>query len=97
MADGAKSSEVHIDETDWEYEHETKLVDEDLELIADRLRADETKKMVNAVEVRSSVGHPSIPADDSGMLSANCWSLSRLLSASQSRTCGTGSCPYTRR
>jgi hypothetical protein len=44
---------VHIDETDWEYEHETKLVDEDLKLIADRLRADETKKMVNAVEVGS--------------------------------------------
>lgn len=41
-----------MEETDWEFEHEQALVDEDLKLIADKLRADETKKMVNAVEVR---------------------------------------------
>jgi hypothetical protein len=50
------SSEVRVDETDWEYEHEMELLEEDLRLIADRLRADETKKMVNAVEVRSIYG-----------------------------------------
>ncbi len=44
-------AEVHVEDTDWEYEHELKLVEEDLRLIADRLRADETKKLVNAIEV----------------------------------------------
>ncbi|OCF39288.1 protein SEY1 [Kwoniella heveanensis CBS 569] len=42
--------EVKIEGTDWEYEHELALLDEDLKLIADRCRADETKKMVNAIE-----------------------------------------------
>lgn len=42
---------MHVEDTDWEYEHELKLVEEDLRLIADRLRADETKKLVNATEV----------------------------------------------
>jgi len=40
-----------VEETDWEYEHELALLEEDLKLIADQLRADETKKMVNATEV----------------------------------------------
>jgi hypothetical protein len=43
--------EVKVDETDWEYEQELALLDEGLRLIANRLRADETKKMVNAIEV----------------------------------------------
>mgnify|MGYP006876479169 CR=1 FL=1 len=47
----ANRAEVTVEETDWEYEHELNAVDEDLKLIADRLRADETKKMVNATEV----------------------------------------------
>ncbi|WWC89135.1 protein SEY1 [Kwoniella dendrophila CBS 6074] len=46
--EGAK--EVKIDGTDWEYEHELALLDEDLKVIADRCRADETKKMVNTIE-----------------------------------------------
>ncbi|KGB78728.1 protein SEY1 [Cryptococcus deuterogattii 99/473] len=45
---GAK--EVMVEETDWEYENELALLDEDLKLIADKCRADETKKMVNAIE-----------------------------------------------
>lgn len=44
-------TEVKVEETDWEYEHELALLDEDLKLIADKCRADETKKMVNAIEV----------------------------------------------
>lgn len=43
--------EVTIEETDWEYENELGLLDEGLTLIADKCRADETKKMVNAIEV----------------------------------------------
>lgn len=41
-----------MDETDWEYENELALLEEGLTLIADKCRADETKKMVNAIEVR---------------------------------------------
>lgn len=40
-----------MEDTDWEYEHELALLDDDLKLIADKCRADETKKMVNAIEV----------------------------------------------
>ena len=40
-----------MEDADWEYEHELALLEEDLRLIADRLRADETKKMINAIEV----------------------------------------------
>ncbi|EIW70479.1 protein SEY1 [Tremella mesenterica] len=46
----AGAKEVKVENTDWEYEHEFELLDEDLRLIADRCRADETKKMVNAIE-----------------------------------------------
>ncbi|WVR06913.1 protein SEY1 [Kwoniella sp. DSM 27419] len=46
---GAK--EMTVDETDWEYDTELLLLDDDLRAIADRCRADETKKMVNAVEM----------------------------------------------
>ncbi|WWD17114.1 protein SEY1 [Kwoniella shandongensis] len=46
--DAAK--EVKIDGTDWEYEHELASLEDDLRLIADRCRADETKKMVNTIE-----------------------------------------------
>lgn len=44
-------TEVMVEETDWEYENELALLDEDLKLIADKCRTDETKKMVNAIEV----------------------------------------------
>lgn len=44
-------TEVRVEDTDWEYEHELALLDDDLKLIADKCRADETKKMVNAIEV----------------------------------------------
>lgn len=37
--------------TDWDYETELALLDEGLRQIADKCRADETKKMVNAIEV----------------------------------------------
>ncbi|KAL7421956.1 Dynamin-like GTPase that mediates homotypic ER fusion [Cryptotrichosporon argae] len=48
FAQGAQA--VKLDDTDWEYEHELGLLDEDLKLIADKSRADETKKMINAIE-----------------------------------------------
>ncbi|ORX35730.1 RHD3/Sey1 [Kockovaella imperatae] len=45
---GAKATKV--DETSWTDEQELASLEEDLKVIADRLRADETKKMVNAIE-----------------------------------------------
>ena len=44
-------AEMHVEETDWEHEHELALLDEDLAVIGDQRRSDETKKMVNAIEV----------------------------------------------
>lgn len=46
---------MKIEETDWEFEQELSSVDEDLKLIADKLRADETKKLVNQTEVSQRV------------------------------------------
>ena len=43
--------ELHVEGTGWEHEHELALLDEDLALIGDQRRSDETKKMVNAIEV----------------------------------------------
>jgi hypothetical protein len=40
-----------VDGTDWEHEHELALLEEDLALIGDQRRSDETKKMVNSIEV----------------------------------------------
>jgi hypothetical protein len=51
-------AEVKVDDTDWEYEHELGLVDDDLMHIADKCRADETKKMVNAIEVSTVLASP---------------------------------------
>lgn len=45
-------SEIQLKDTDWQYEDELELLRDDIKLIADQCRADETKKMVNAIEVR---------------------------------------------
>jgi len=44
-------AEVKLKETDWQYEDEYELLKEDITLIADQCRSDETKKMVNVIEV----------------------------------------------
>lgn len=44
-------SEIQLKDTDWQYEDELELLRDDIKLIADQCRADETKKMVNAIEV----------------------------------------------
>jgi hypothetical protein len=49
---GIHQPELILKDTDWQYEDELTSLKEDLRLIADQLRADETKKMVNAIEVR---------------------------------------------
>jgi len=45
---GAK--EVKLKETDWSFEEEYELLKEEIRLVADQCRADETKKMVNQAE-----------------------------------------------
>lgn len=44
------TADVTVEGTDWEYQHELDLLHDDLKTIADRCRADETKKLVNSVE-----------------------------------------------
>ncbi|KAL7411996.1 RHD3/Sey1 [Mrakia frigida] len=58
FVDGAE--EVKLKETDWQYEDEYELLKEDITLIADQCRSDETKKMVNVIErnVKKQLAEP---------------------------------------
>jgi hypothetical protein len=46
-------TEIQLKDTDWQFDDELELLRDDIKLIADQCRADETKKMVNAIEVSS--------------------------------------------
>jgi hypothetical protein len=46
---GAK--EARLKDTDWSFDEEYELLKEEIKLVADQCRADETKKMVNQAEV----------------------------------------------
>ena len=46
--------EVCIEDKDWNWEEELSLLKEELENVANVFRKDETKKMVNLIEVRST-------------------------------------------
>jgi hypothetical protein len=50
--------EIQLKDTDWQYEDELELLRDDIKLIADQCRADETKKMVNAIEVSRAMSLP---------------------------------------
>ena len=45
------STEAILSDTDWSFEEELDILKEDITHIADQCRADETKKMVNQIEV----------------------------------------------
>lgn len=51
---------MKLKETDWQYEDEYELLKEDITLIADQCRSDETKKMVNVIErnVKKQLAEP---------------------------------------
>lgn len=49
------ATEAKLEDTDWVWEEELELLREEIRSIADQCRADETKKMVNLIEV--SVKH----------------------------------------
>ena len=51
--DGAK--EALVEGTDWSYEEELQLLRDEARSVADQCRKDETKKMVNVIEVRHSL------------------------------------------
>lgn len=48
---GAKEAVVSEEEATWNWEEELGLLKEEVKNVADQLRKDETKKMVNAIEV----------------------------------------------
>ena len=49
------TTEALISETDWTYADELDLLKDDITIIADQLRADETKKMLAVIEVRRCI------------------------------------------
>lgn len=50
FTNGAK--EAKLEDTDWVWEDELGLLREEMGIVADQCRADETKKMINSIEVR---------------------------------------------
>ena len=46
------AQEVLVEGTDWSYEEELGLLREEARIVAEQCRKDETKKMVNVIEVR---------------------------------------------
>jgi hypothetical protein len=48
---GAKEAVVEEDSPQWAWEDELRLLNEEIQIVADQCRKDETKKMVNVIEV----------------------------------------------
>ena len=46
------AEEAHIPETDWSHDEDLEQLRAEMTAVADHFRSDETKKMVNAIEVR---------------------------------------------
>ena len=51
FCDGAREAVVVEEDTTWQWEEELRLLRDEIRSVADQLRKDETKKMVNAIEV----------------------------------------------
>lgn len=49
--DGAQEAVVTEGDASWQWEEELRLLRDEIQSVADQLRKDETKKMVNAIEV----------------------------------------------
>ena len=49
--DGAQEAVVTEGDASWQWEEELRLLQDEIQSVADQLRKDETKKMVNAIEV----------------------------------------------
>lgn len=72
------AKEALVEETDWTYEDEYALLKDEMKSVADQCRKDETKKMINAIEV-----FPIFPLH---AMSLN-WPLSAHLQEADLRTC----------
>ena len=57
------AQEALVEGTDWSYEEELGLLREEARTVADQCRKDETKKMVNVIEVRRSTACIAVRAD----------------------------------
>ena len=51
FSDGAQEAVVVEGDAAWQWEEELRLLRDEIQSVADQLRKDETKKMVNAIEV----------------------------------------------
>lgn len=51
FSDGAREVVVVEGDTAWQWEEELRLLRDEIRSVADQLRKDETKKMVNTIEV----------------------------------------------
>ncbi|KAI0044983.1 protein SEY1 [Auriscalpium vulgare] len=60
FVEGAKEAVVADDEAAWNWEEELELLREEVRLVADQLRKDETKKMVNTIErnIKKQISEP---------------------------------------
>ena len=57
FVDAAK--EAKLEDTDWVWEDELELLKEEMRTVSNQFRADETKKMLNLIEVSSASGRSS--------------------------------------
>ena len=51
FGEGAREAVVTEGDASWQWEEELRLLRDEIQSVADQLRKDETKKMVNAIEV----------------------------------------------
>ena len=51
FSDGAQEAVVTEGDASWHWEEELRMLRDEIQSVADQLRKDETKKMVNAIEV----------------------------------------------
>ena len=51
FSDGAQEAVVTEGDASWQWEEELRMLRDEIQSVADQLRKDETKKMVNAIEV----------------------------------------------
>lgn len=56
------AQEALVEGTDWSYAEELQLLREEARIVADQCRKDETKKMVNVIEVREVSPLAKLPA-----------------------------------
>ena len=94
------AKEARLEDSDWVWEDELELLREEVKSVSDQCRADETKKMVNQIEVRTTMCRVIVPHDtyststahfNSGTSRSKFPTLLRCISMSHRHVCGTKS------